>query len=130
MARPSAPAYDGPEVRLMDPIPDTTRGFEKRDPRWHNALEVAPTVEGVVALVREYVAGLAPGQYLHLPDACRTLRVKAEDDIEYWTLRLSQRHASRAPGVDSELTQEIFDHFLHATLRIARLHRGEESVGA
>ena len=86
-------------------------------------IETAQTVDAVVALVREYLATLAPGQYLKLPDACRALRVKAEDDIEYWTLRLSQRHGSFARGVDPELTQEVFNHFLHATLRIARLHR-------
>ena len=83
-----------------------------------------------MALVRDYLASLAPEQYLELPDACRGLRVKAEDDIEYWTLRLSQRHASRGPGIDSELTQEIFNHFLHATLRIARLRREAGGVKA
>jgi hypothetical protein len=114
----------------MDQLLDSTRGFEKRDPRWHSAVELADTVDGVVRLVRDYLAGLAPDQYLRLPDACRGLRVKAEDDIEYWTLRLSQRHASRAPGVDSELTQEIFDHFLHATLRIARLNRASSEAAA
>lgn len=107
----------------MDPALDTTRGFEQRDPRWHGAMETAETVDEVVVLVREYLATLAPEQYLKLPHACRALRVKAEDDIEYWTLRLSQRHASHGPGVDAVLTQEIFDHFLHATLRMARLHR-------
>lgn len=109
---------------------DTTRGFEQRDPRWHGAVETVGTVDDVVALVRDYLASLAPEQYLELPEACRALRVKAEDDIEYWTLRLSQRHASRADGIDSELTQDVFDHFLHATLRIARLNRESGKVDA
>jgi hypothetical protein len=107
----------------MDKTLDTTRGFEQRDPRWHSAVETVASVDEVVALLRDYLATLAPERYLELPDSCRTLRVKAEDDIEYWTLRLSQRHASDAPGVDTELTQEIFDRFLHASLRIARIHR-------
>lgn len=114
----------------MDQALDRTRGFEQRDPRWHGAMETVETVDEVVALMREYLATLAPEQYLKLPDACRALRVKAEDDIEYWTLRLSQRHATRGPGGDAELTQEIFDHFLHATLRMARLHRGSRTAGA
>jgi hypothetical protein len=109
----------------MDPIIDSTRGFEQRDPRWHGSLEEVETVDGIVALVREYLATLAPEQLLRLPEACRNLRVKAEDDIEYWTLRLSQRHASEAEGVDAELTQDVFDHFLHATMRLARVHRGK-----
>ena len=114
----------------MDPALDRTRGFELRDPRWHGAIETVETVDEVVVLVREYLATLAPEQYLRLPDACRALRVKAEDDIEYWTLRLSQRHAAHACGVDAELTQDIFDHFLHATLRMARLHRVSRAVRA
>jgi len=114
----------------MDQALDTTRGFERRDPRWHGAMESVETIDEVVALVREYLATLAPEQYLRLPDAYRALRVKAEDDIEYWTLRLSQRHAAHGPGVDAELTQEIFDHFLHATLRMARLHRMSQRVSA
>ncbi|HZZ94692.1 MAG TPA: hypothetical protein VFE23_19180 [Usitatibacter sp.] len=107
----------------MEQTLDSTRGFERRDPHWHGSVEVARTVDEVVVLVREYLAGLAPERYLELPESCRGVRVKAEDDIEYWTLRLSQRHASRAPGVDRELTQDLFDHFLHATLRIAHLNR-------
>lgn len=114
----------------MDRTLDTTRGFEQRDPRWHGAIEAVETVDEVVALVREYLASLAPGQYLKLPDACRNLRVKAEDDIEYWTLRLSERHGPYTPGVDAALTQEVFNHFLHATLRIARLHRETSPVKA
>lgn len=114
----------------MDQALDRTRGFEQRDPRWHGAMETVETVDEIVALMREYLATLAPEQYLKLPDACRALRVKAEDDIEYWTLRLSRRHAFHGPGVDAEFTQEIFDHFLHATLRMARLHRDARTVGA
>jgi hypothetical protein len=107
----------------MDKTIDSTRGFEQRDPRWHSAVETVESVEEVVNLVRDYLASLAPERYLALPDACRRLRVKAEDDIEYWTLRLSQRHASDAPGVDTEFTQEVFDRLLHASLRISRIHR-------
>lgn len=114
----------------MDQALDRTRGFERRDPRWHGAMETVETVDEIVSLVREYLATLAPEQYLKLPDACRTLRVKAEDDIEYWTLRLSQRHAAHAPGVDAELTQDVFDHFLHAALRMARLRRASRTVRA
>jgi hypothetical protein len=55
---------------------------------------------------------------------CRAIRVKAEDDIEYWTLRLSQR--PRAPVkdlLDVDLMQELFNHFLHASLRISQIRR-------
>lgn len=71
----------------MDRGLDSTRGFQKRDPRWHTTLETVATVGEVVELTRDYLATLRPDDYAHLPLSCRALRVKAEDDIEYWTLR-------------------------------------------
>jgi hypothetical protein len=108
----------------MDHCLDTTRGFQSRDPHWHGAVEAAATVSGVVDLMRNYLASLAPEQYAHLPESCRALRVKAEDDIEYWTLKLSQRLAGvAAADVDTDLAQDLFNHLLHASLRISHIHR-------
>jgi len=109
----------------MDAMADRTRGFERNDPGWHCRVENAETVDEVLGLVRDYVASLAPRVLARLPDACRALRVKAEDDVEYWTFRLSQRPTSRDAGVDEEVYQEVFNHFLHASLRISRIHRVE-----
>ena len=108
----------------MDVVLDKTRGFERNDPRWHGRIEVAESVDEVVALVRDYIATLAPQHFMRLPDACRGLRVKAEDDIEYWTFKLSQRPGPGNPEqVDAELMQEVFNHFLHASLRISQIRR-------
>lgn len=105
----------------MDAVLDSTRGFERSDPAWHCKLEGAESADDVVALARDYVASLSPEQLGRLPDACRNLRVKAEDDIEYWTYRLSQR--PRDDAVDAELLQDVFNHFLHASLRISQIRR-------
>lgn len=107
----------------MDRGLDSTRGFQKRDPRWHDTLDVVISVEDVVALTRDYLATLRPEDLVHLPETCRALRVKAEDDIEYWTLKLSQRHASLDPEVDAEQTQDLFNHLLHASLRISQIRK-------
>lgn len=108
----------------MDVALDRTRGFERNDPRWHGRIEMAVSVEEVVALVRDYIATLSPRHLLRLPDVCRVLRVKAEDDIEYWTFRLSQRPAPEdGAQVNGELLQEVFNHFLHASLRISQIRR-------
>jgi hypothetical protein len=106
----------------MDRLLDSTRSFESRDPRWHSAVEIVESVSEVVELVRDYLATLPPDRYTHLPESCRSLRVKAEDDIEYWTLRLSQRHEPGA-GTDPEVAQDLFNHLLHASLRISRIRR-------
>lgn len=114
----------------MDVALDRTRGFERSDPRWHGRIEVAESVDEVVGLVRDYVASLAPQHFVRLPDVCRGLRVKAEDDIEYWTFRLSQRAHAYDEQVDGELLQEVFNHFLHASLRISQMRRlGAEAHG-
>jgi hypothetical protein len=77
----------------------------------------------VVGLTRDYLATLQPEDLAHLPLACRALRVKAEDDIEYWTLKLSQRHTANEPDVDPNRTQDLFNHLLHASLRISQIHK-------
>jgi hypothetical protein len=106
----------------MDLALDSTRGFQNRDPRWHSTLEVAETVGEVVELIRDYLATLLPEDFAHLPRTCRALRVKAEDDIEYWTLKLSQRHTG-TDAVDLDRTQDIFNHLLHASLRISQIRK-------
>jgi hypothetical protein len=107
----------------MDQALDTTRGFQNRDPRWHSAVEDVETVDAVVDLTRDYLASLQPEDLARLPMACRALRVKAEDDIEYWTLKLSQRHTAADPAVDPIRTQDLFNHLLHASLRISQIHK-------
>jgi hypothetical protein len=113
----------------MDVVLDKTRGFERSDPRWHGRIEVAESVDEVVGLVRDYVASLAPQHFVRLPDVCRALRVKAEDDLEYWTFRLSQRPTLEDVQVDGELLQEVFNHFLHASLRISQIRRDGAGLG-
>lgn len=106
----------------------STRAFERLDPRWHSQVESASSVEEVVALTRDYIATLTPKQLARLPERCRALRVKAEDDIEYWTFRLSSiPGAERLPG---DFVQDLFMHFLHASLRIAQIHRARARSAA
>jgi len=107
----------------MDRGLDSTRGFQNRDPRWHSTLEDLGSVAEVVALTRDYLASLRPEDLAHLPEPCRALRVKAEDDIEYWTLKLSQRHIAVEADVDPVRTQDLFNHLLHASLRISQIRK-------
>src|SRR5512142_2686180 len=108
---------------MMDAVLDTTRGFERNDAGWHCHLDLADSVDEVLEHVRDYIATLAPQLLARLPESCRYLRVKAEDDIEYWTCKLSHRAPSREPLVDEDLLQDVFDHFLHASLRISHIRR-------
>ena len=116
------------EDALMDAVLDSTRGFERSDPGWHGKLELAESAEEVVALLRDYIATLSPQDLVRLPDVCRGLRVKAEDDVEYWTYRLSQRPRHADAAIDAELMQDVFNHFLHASLRISQIRRAAASA--
>ena len=99
----------------------STHAFERMDPLWHSQVETARSAEEVVALMRNYVASLTPEQLAQLPERYRPLRVKAEDDLEYWTFRLSSIPAGER--ADHAFVQDIFMHFLHASLRITQIHR-------
>src|SRR5687768_9327950 len=101
---------------------NSTRGFERTDPLWHSQVESARTAEEVVTLMRDYIASLTPEQLALLPERHRPLRVKAEDDLEYWTFKLSSIPAGDR-AASPEFLQDLFMHFLHASLRITQIHR-------
>ena len=109
----------------MDVKLDRTRGFERYDPGWHCRVEIVESVDEVLRLLRDYIASLTPHDLVRLPDSCRAVRVKAEDDVEYWTFRLSQRPRSKRAAIDEDLREDAFYHFLHASLRIAHIHKAE-----
>jgi hypothetical protein len=109
----------------MDASRDRTRGFERQDPGWHCRVEIVETVDEVLTLLRDYIASLPPRVLVRLPDRCRAMRVKAEDDVEYWTFRLSHRGDPTDVAVDEELREDAFYRFLHASLRIAQIHKAQ-----
>ncbi|MGE5095917.1 MAG: hypothetical protein ACM3SO_12305 [Betaproteobacteria bacterium] len=106
----------------MTDMAESSLGFRHDDPVWHTQLDLAERVGDVVAMVRDYLAALTPEELGRLPESCRPLRVKADDDIEYWTWRLSDATVCGEP-IDAELAHDVFTHLLHASLRIARIHR-------
>lgn len=107
---------------------DDSGGF-KTSSAWHRQLEDTQTVAQVIDTLRDYLATLSPEQLSRLPELCRSVRAKAEDDIEYWTFKLS-RHAAdeNEAWVDVELMREIFNHFLHASVRLVRIHKAIANV--
>jgi hypothetical protein len=110
-------------TRSMD---NNTRGYERSDPLWHSMIDGAESVEDVVVLARDYVATLTPRMLTGLPEHCRPMRVKAEDDIEYWTYKLSA--TPQGERCDLQLLQDVFMHFLHASLRISQIHRARAGM--
>ena len=111
-----------PERHMIDLSPCLPK--LEADAPWHASLDKAATVGEAVSLVREFLAAVPPEKLARLPQACRDVRVKAEDDIEYWTFRLSDAHRLRdldPPGAGT--LRELFSLLLHASLRIALIDR-------
>jgi len=80
--------------------------------------------EQVVSLTLDYLASFSPEYLGRLPPDCRPTRIKYEDDIEFWAHHLAQRYSAENDElVDGDLLHELRDHFLHALIRLAELHR-------
>lgn len=89
---------------------------------WHDRIEEAGSVDEAVQTLREYVESLGSGIRTRVPGACRIDRIVRDDDIDVLTYRLSD--LSRAQRDDAVLL-ELFDHFLHASLRISHMRRAQ-----
>jgi hypothetical protein len=81
------------------------------------------SAEEVVALARDYLASLAPELIARLPEDCRPMQIKYEDDLDFWAFRLVQRYHSSDEPVDGSLLGQLIDFLLHALIRLAELHR-------
>ena len=91
---------------------------------WHRQIETTRSVEEVLTAMRDYLATLTPEELARLPESRRPGRIKGDDDIEYWTYRLSRQPGAAAEeGTDLELLQMIFHYFLHASVRISQIHK-------
>lgn len=107
----------------MDRSLEDSGGF-KVSSAWHRQLEETRSVEEVVETLRDYLASLAPEELARLPEKCRAVRAKAEDDVEYWTYKLSRHFADEhEPWVDVDLMHAVFNYFLHASVRLAHIHK-------
>src|SRR2546421_4403608 len=85
---------------------------------WRRALEGSESTADVLSTLRDYLATLTPAELARLPEDCRPGRVKAEDDVEYWTFRLAQLIGEPpAEPADARLAQDILNVFLHAMAR-------------
>ena len=89
---------------------------------WHDRFEEASSVDDMVQAVREYVASLDRESAGVVTKRCRLDRIVRDDDIDDATYRLSD--LSREHRDDTRLA-DIFNHFLHASLRISHMRRAQ-----
>jgi hypothetical protein len=87
---------------------------------WHDRFEEAASVDELVRVVREYVGALESETRLRIPNACRLERIVRDDDIDDATYRLAGLARERR---DDARLAEVFDLFLHASLRVSHMRR-------
>ena len=89
---------------------------------WHDRFEEAGSPDEMVHAIREYVMSLDGDAKCRVPTHCRIDRIVHDDDFDGVTWRLSD--AARAKRDDFELN-DIFGHFLHASLRVSQMRRAQ-----
>lgn len=90
---------------------------------WAQRFANVRSSEEVVVLARDYLASLSPELLGRLPEDCRPMQIRHEDDLDFWAFRLVQRYHTGDEPVDGSLLGEIIDFLLHALIRLADLHR-------
>lgn len=108
----------------MERTYDDSRGRALTKTVWHRQIDEKRTIEDVLETVRDYLASVTPAELGRIPETARPGRIKSDDDIEYWTFKLGQQHCDADGEVDYDLIQEMFNHLLHAQLRIAEINKG------
>jgi hypothetical protein len=91
--------------------------FSDRTSLWHRLINEATTTEEVLHALRDYVDSLTPQQLSHLPHDCRPGRIKADDDVAYWTVVLSRHECNPSNDEGKVILQDALDHFLHGFQR-------------
>jgi hypothetical protein len=89
---------------------------------WHDRFEEAGSVDEMVQVVREYVSSMEGEVRGRIPVTCRIDRIVRDDDIDDATYRLAD--VTRERRDDTRLA-EIFNHFLHASLRVSQMRRAQ-----
>jgi len=85
-------------------------------------LSKAASVDEVVRVTRDYLAGWSRQELERLPDNCRPAWVRSPQDIELWADRLAKESAHAMLILEDERRLDrLTSHFLIASVRIRQL---------
>ena len=87
---------------------------------WQDRLNSATTEREVVAVARDYVAGLTPGDVERLPEPCRPGKFFDAQDITSYAFALV-RHDCSVDGATFRLVQKLSDFFSKASMQLAKI---------
>jgi hypothetical protein len=91
---------------------------------WRDQLDRAATVDGVVAVSRNYLADLAPTDLAMLPKECRPGSIKDDRDVQYWILALIETKCFESSDAQAAaLFHEVVSIFALASFRISDIYK-------
>ena len=93
---------------------------------WQSKLTAATTEAEVIAVVKDYVATLSPGDIARLPEPCRPRKFSIASDVTDFSLALV-RHDCMTDGATTRLVLRLSDFFAKASLRLVHV-RGTSLV--
>ena len=88
----------------------------------YDELSKAQTVDDVVRVTCDYLAGWSRDDLERLPDTCRPAWIRGAQDIELWADRLAAEAANAMMVLEDERRLDrLTSHFLIASVRIRQL---------
>ena len=70
---------------------------------------------------------MTPVDLARVPQRCRPSRIFDEDDIAFWSGRLTEEYWQlRGTAADAAVLQELWSFFLRASIHVARLRESVE----
>ena len=95
--------------------------MEAMDSRYAE-LSKASTVEEIVQVTCDYLAGWSRQELERLPDTCRPAWVRGPQDIELWADRLASESAQAMLVLEDERRLDrLTSHFLIASVRLRQV---------
>jgi hypothetical protein len=101
-----------------------------RHPRWLTLIQVAPTDEEVLVLVRKYLGTLSDLEFSRLPERCRPTLPRDREDVSGWAVELVKADMKFTGSPDAtELLHQMATIFSGASTRFAQLAQEAKSLG-
>lgn len=87
---------------------------------WQELLDVAETEGKVIAVARDYLASLEPGEVARLPESCKPRKLFTAGDVGAYALDLVREHGE---GMDeaAPVLHRMAAFFAHANLRLSKI---------
>ena len=99
--------------------------------RRYDHLARATSVEEVVSITRDYLAGWSAAELEGLPDRCRPAWVRSPADVERWAdLFAEEMGVAMLDPEDERRLDRLASHFLIAAVRIRTIEQDREPLRA